>query len=128
MEYITLFFISLTASTILPVSSEATLYYYLHNDANWIYLLISAGVGNTLGSVINYFIGSKGINYLLENGKLSKKSYERSGGWSLMFSLMPIIGDPLTLIAGALKYPFVKFVIIVALAKFARYMAIILYI
>ncbi len=134
MEYITLFFVSFAASTILPVSSEATLYYYLHNGSDWLYLLLSAGIGNTLGSVLNYLIGIKGVDYLLDRGKLSAKSYERSeklfskwGGWSLLLSWMPVIGDPITLIAGALRYPFAKFVIIVAIAKFGRYIAIILF-
>ncbi len=134
MDYITLFIVSFAASTILPISSEATLYYYLHNGGDWLYLLISAGIGNTLGSIFNYFIGIKGIDYLLDRGKLSYKSYERServflkwGGWSLLLSWMPIIGDPITLIAGALRYPFVKFVIIVSISKFARYIAIILF-
>ncbi len=134
MDYITLFLVSFAASTILPISSEATLYYYLHNGDEWLYLLISAGIGNTLGSIFNYFIGIKGIDYLLDRGKLSYKSYERServflkwGGWSLLLSWMPIIGDPITLIAGALRYPFVKFVIIVSISKFARYIAIILF-
>ena len=134
MEYITLFFISFTASTILPVSSEATLYYYLHNGSNWLYLLLVAGIGNTLGSILNYFIGEKGVDYLLNSGKLSYKSYQRSknlfakwGGWSLLLSWVPIIGDPITLLAGALKYPFIKFLIIVTIAKFGRYIAIILF-
>ena len=133
MEYITLFIVSFAASTILPISSEATLYYYLHNGSNWVYLLLVAGIGNTLGSITNYIIGLKGIDYLLNSGKLSPKSYHQSqaifckwGGWSLLLSWVPIIGDPLTMLAGALKYPFLKFVIIVAIAKFARYIAIVL--
>lgn len=133
MEYITLFFVSFAASTILPVSSEATLYYYLHNGGDWLYLLLSAGAGNTLGSLLNYFIGIKGVDYLLNNGKLSLKSYQRSerifakwGGWSLLLSWVPFIGDPITLLAGALRYPFVKFLIIVAIAKFGRYTLILL--
>ena len=131
MDYLILFSISLLASTLLPISSEATLYYYLHNGDNWLYLLLSAGVGNTLGSIINYFIGKRGADYLIEKGKISQKSLIRSekifnrwGAWSLLLSWVPIIGDPITLFAGIMHYPFKKFVIFVAIAKFARYIVI----
>ena len=51
----------------------------------------------------------------------ARDSFSKYGGWTLLFSWMPIIGDPLTFIAGVLKYDFKWFVVIVALAKATRY-------
>jgi len=126
-----MFLSAFSASTILPISSEATLYYYLYNGYTPLILLSVAGLGNTLGSIINYYIGKKGVDYLLEKQKISPKSLKKSeeffdkwGGWSLLLSWMPIIGDPITLFAGVMHYPFIKFVILVAIAKFGRYLSI----
>ncbi len=37
---------------------------------------------------------------------------------------MPIIGDPITFIAGILKYDLKKFLFLVTLAKFGRYLVL----
>ncbi|OZA64578.1 MAG: hypothetical protein B7X78_05150, partial [Sphingomonadales bacterium 39-62-4] len=46
------------------------------------------------------------------------------GSWSLFLSWVPVIGDPLTLVAGILRTPFWKFVAVVTLAKAGRYIMI----
>ncbi len=134
MSYISLFFVALMAATILPISSEALLIYYLHDEKSAILLLIAAGVGNTLGSIINYYIGKKGSEYLIRKEKIStirlQKSeniFKRYGGYALLLSWLPIIGDPLTLVAGLLHYDIKKFIIFVAISKFGRYVLIIFF-
>ena len=128
MSYLILFAVAFAAATILPLSSEATLYYYLHAGANPWLLFLAAGSGNTLGALLNYWIGRKGTDWLLERGKISEERLKRSekffnrwGGWSLWLSWVPVIGDPLTLVAGVLHYDWRRFLLIVALAKFGRY-------
>ena len=132
MSYIYLFFVALMAATILPISSEALLIYYLQNDKYIVLLLITAGLGNTLGSIINYYIGKKGSEYLVKKEKISTARLQKSedifkkyGGYALLLSWMPIIGDPLTLVAGMLDYEIKQFIILVAISKFGRYMLII---
>ena len=134
MSYISLFFVALMAATILPISSEALLIYYLHDEKSAILLLIAAGVGNTLGSIINYYIGKKGSEYLIRKEKIStirlQKSediFKRYGGYALLLSWLPIIGDPLTLVAGLLHYDIKKFITFVAISKFGRYVLIIFF-
>ena len=132
VSYLILFFVSLGAATLLPISSEATLLYDLYEGYTpWI-LLLSAGTGNVLGSLFNYWIGRKGTDYLLSHGKISQeriikseKFFDRYGGFALLLSWVPVIGDPLTLIAGVLHYDFRKFLLIVAVAKFGRYLLLI---
>jgi membrane protein YqaA with SNARE-associated domain len=133
MPYLTIFIISFLSATILPLSSEATLLYYLHSGDNPYLLLLFAGFGNTIGSIVNYFLGLKGIDWLLKSNKISvdklqksQRIFNRYGGYSLLLSWLPIIGDPLTLVAGALKFNFKMFILIVAISKFGRYTIIIL--
>ena len=133
MSYLIIFIISLLSATILPISSEATFIYYLEDGKNSLYLLIFAGSGNTIGSIINYFIGERGVDWLIKSKKISTSRLEKSqnifnkyGKYSLLLSWLPIIGDPLTFIAGALKLDLKLFIILVALSKFGRYIIIIL--
>ena len=47
--------------------------------------------------------------------------YGRYGRWSLLLSWLPVIGDPLTLVAGIMREPLWRFMLIVTLAKTLRY-------
>lgn len=132
MAYITLFLVAFASATLLPMGSEALLLYDISRGyAVWILLLV-ASLGNTLGSMVNYWLGLKGEAYLEHKGYLShekmeraRASFDRYGGWTLLLSWVPIIGDPLTFIAGVLKYRFWWFVVIVAVAKATRYSVIV---
>ncbi|MEA3490879.1 MAG: YqaA family protein [Campylobacterota bacterium] len=132
MTYFILFSVSLLAATILPISSEATLLYYLNEGKSAWILLIVAGTGNVLGSIINYLIGKRGVDYLIDHKKITADRIEKSelffrkyGIFALLLSWVPIIGDPLTFVAGMLHYDFKKFVLIVSIAKFGRYLIVI---
>lgn len=54
----------------------------------------------------------------------AEKIYQKYGFWSLLLSWMPIIGDPITLIAGLMKENFWRFLLIVSIAKTGRYLFI----
>jgi membrane protein YqaA with SNARE-associated domain len=131
MVYLTLFFVAFVSATLVPMGSEALLIYDISEGyVVWLLWLV-ASVGNTLGSMVNYWLGLKGEVYLESRGYLSRekmasasRSFSRYGGWALLLSWMPIIGDPLTFIAGVLRYEFKWFVVIVAAAKAARYAVI----
>ena len=47
----------------------------------------------------------------------TQSTYQKYGYWSLLLSWVPIIGDPITLIAGLLKENFTRFILIVSIAK-----------
>lgn len=81
-----------------------------------------------MGSILNYYLGFKGEEFLekkriitKEKVKKYKKMFDKYGGYSLLLSWVPIIGDPITFIAGVLKYDLKKFILLVVLAKFLRY-------
>ncbi|MDM5270687.1 DedA family protein [Sulfurovum sp. zt1-1] len=128
MVYFTLFFIAFASATLLPMGSEALLVYDISEGYIVWLLWLVASVGNTLGSLVNYWLGLKGEAYLEKKGYLSKEKMQRAsrsfgkyGGWTLLLSWVPIIGDPLTFIAGVMRYEFKWFVVIVAVAKATRY-------
>ncbi|PHS39371.1 MAG: hypothetical protein COB07_06350 [Sulfurovum sp.] len=132
MVYITLFTVAFLSATLLPLGSEALLLYDISQNYSLYLLWIFATVGNTLGSMVNYWLGLKGEAYLERKGYLSAKKMEKSrkffdryGGGTLLLSWVPIIGDPLTFIAGVLRYNFKRFVLIVAVAKGLRYAIVI---
>jgi len=130
--YITLFTVAFLAATLLPLGSEALLLYDISQNYSLFLLWGFATLGNTLGSMVNYWLGLKGEAYLEKKGHLSAQKMEKArgffskfGGWTLLLSWVPIIGDPLTFVAGVLHYTFKWFVFIVAVAKGTRYAIII---
>jgi len=132
MEYLYLFLTAFISATLFPMGSEAVLLYDLSINLNIYFLLFFATLGNTLGSVVNYWLGFKGEEYLVEKKVLKEKKilkakqyFDKYGGYSLLLSWVPIIGDPITFIAGIVKYDFKKFVLLVLVAKGGRYLFII---
>ncbi len=131
---ISLFFSAFLAATLLPAQSELLLGALVlrAEHAPWV-LIVVAGVGNTLGSCVNWVLGRFCLRYqdarwfpVRESMRLRAEVwYGKYGRWSLLLSWAPIIGDPLTLVAGLLREPFVSFVLLVAVAKFVRYVFVV---
>ena len=133
MIYLILFITAFISATLFPLGSEALLIYDITQGYNIYLLLLFATLGNSLGSVVNYFLGLKGEEYLINKNLLNEKYilkaknyFDKYGGWSILFSWLPIIGDPITFVAGVLKYDFKKFLILVVVAKFSRYLFLVL--
>ena len=129
MVYFVLFLSAFVSATLFPFGSEALLVYDITQGYNIVLLLIFATIGNTLGSCVNYYLGLKGEefcekkNYLKrEKIEFYKKFFDTYGGFALLLSWVPLIGDPITFIAGILKYDLKKFLLLVLLAKFGRYL------
>ena len=129
--YGSLFIVAFLAATLLPAQSEIFLASLLYVGAHPYWLLIMvACLGNVLGSTVNWILGRYLVHFQdrswfpVKSEKLrqAEQWYQKYGRWSLLLSWMPVIGDPLTLIAGVLKEPFSSFLAIVAFAKLARYL------
>lgn len=130
--YAGLFLTALIAATILPMQSEAALVALLLADYPPLLLIGVASAGNILGSVINWLLG-RGIErfrharwFPASPAALDRAQgwYRRYGKWSLLLSWAPIIGDPLTVVAGVLREPFPAFLLLVAAAKVGRYVVL----
>lgn len=131
MTYLILFFSAFISATLFPLGSEALLIYDIKEGYNIYLLVLVATLGNTLGSVVNYYLGLKGEEYLVEKKLLNEKYitkskgyFDRFGSVCILFAWVPIIGDPITFVAGVLKYDFKKFLILVTISKFSRYLFI----
>lgn len=131
--YIGLFASAFLAATIFPAQSEALLVGLLVAGAQPPWLLVAvASVGNILGSAVNWALGrsielfSERRWFPMKGDKLDRACtrYRRWGKWSLLLSWVPIIGDPITLAAGFLREPLPMFLLLVAIAKTGRYVAL----
>ncbi|MBV4458181.1 DedA family protein [Pseudomonas sp. COR58] len=128
--YVGLFLAAFGAATLLPLQSEAALVGLLASDRYWLWgLLAVATAGNVLGSLVNWWLG-RGLERFQDRRWFpvsprhmdrARTHYRRFGRWSLLFSWLPVIGDPLTLVAGAMREPLARFLLIVTFAKGARY-------
>ena len=128
-----LFIAAFVAATLLPMQSEAALVAALLAGAWPPWLLVAvAGLGNVLGSLVNWGLGL-GIDrfrdrpwFPVSPAALDRAGawYRRFGKWSLLGSWLPIVGDPLTVVAGVLREPLPVFLALVTLAKVGRYLAL----
>ncbi len=135
MELLTLFFSGFTSSTLLPGSSEA-LFVYLLLQQSWpVWLLIIiVGTANSLGGMSNWLIGllirrgllkDRGSKQNENKHRLRAERWlEQHGAPILFFSFLPVIGDPLCLVAGLIKINGLKSLLYISLGKFFRYIAI----
>ena len=128
-----LFSTSFAAATLLPGSSEAVLIAILADGSIPLTLaVIVATLGNTLGSCVNWGLGRFSSRFHdkawfpLKGEQFDRYQawYAKWGIWSLFASWVPIIGDPLTVIAGFARTPLQIFTTIVLIAKLVRYLAI----
>ena len=127
-----LFCLSFLASTLIPLGSEWLLVALLIKGHDQTMTVLAATVGNTLGAWTTYLIGMWGSSFILFN-ILRMKDHERLraeilfkryGAWSLLFSWLPVIGDPLCLVGGILRVRPVQFLALVFCGKLARYVAV----
>tara|TARA_B110000211_G_C13803800_1_gene431762 strand:+ start:157 stop:576 length:420 start_codon:yes stop_codon:yes gene_type:complete len=132
-EYFLLFVLSFLSATILPLSSELTLVSLLNERTyNSFLLIFAASLGNVLGSAFNWMLGyyllkykdKKWFPFKKNQINTASKRFRKFGIWSLLFAWVPVIGDPLTLIAGILKVNFLLFLALVTFGKISRYIFI----
>jgi membrane protein YqaA with SNARE-associated domain len=131
VAYLSLFLTSFASATLLPGGSEALFLYLLSEHHQPILLLLFATLGNTLGSFTNYILGKYATDFAQRKHYMKQKWIDKAtalfdtyGFWTLWFSWLPIIGDPLTFVAGIAHYSWRKFLLIVLCAKFLRYLFI----
>jgi len=133
MAYVSLFFSALVAATVFPAQSEMVLVYLVQQAAHPVWaLVVVASIGNVLGAVINYALGYsvhrfKDRRWFPASPKQMDRAqafYAKWGRYSLLASWVPIIGDPITVVAGVLRDRFLVFLILVAIAKSGRYVVL----
>lgn len=122
LGYIGLFISSFLAATILPLSSEVVLAALLVTGLSPFALIIVATTGNVLGALTNYALGywasmgviKKWLKMSEEEFVRAEQRFKKYGMFSLCFAWVPIIGNPLTVMAGILRIRMFWFFLLVS--------------
>ncbi len=129
---IALFGVSFLAATVLPIASEWLLAVLVVRHIDLTAAVTVATLGNTLGAVTTWAIGMWGGMWVMRRWLRISDSdriraeqwYGRWGSWSLLLAWVPVVGDPLCLVGGLLKIPLMRFALLVAMGKGARYLIV----
>lgn len=125
-----LFGSALLSSTLFPGGSEALLLYRIDQGADPLASVLTATAGNVLGSLITYGMGRFGRQAVPDDGRAARQIaraerwFRRFGRPSLLLAWLPVVGDPLCLVAGVLRVGLTSFLLLVTLGKLARYAAL----
>lgn len=130
--YLGLFVITFLSASLLPLASELFVLAMRALHFNYIWIILVATAGSTLGGVFNYYIGAVGRDFVLAKyvdmeGKAWNRAtswYQRWGPISLFWSWVPIVGDPLTAVAGTFHLPLHIFLFWVTLGKGLRFVVL----
>ncbi|CAN5221490.1 YqaA family protein [soil metagenome] len=123
------FIISFVSATLLPLGSEPAVFAVVKANADlfWPVILV-ATLGNTLGGIVDYWIGFGAKEFKGPKTLIGKERENRWFGWlgkfgakMMLLAWLPAIGDPLCTVAGWLKLPFWPCVLYMAIGKFLRY-------
>ncbi|NPA60570.1 MAG: DedA family protein [Epsilonproteobacteria bacterium] len=127
MAEFSLFISAFLAATILPFSSELALLGAISSGMGKLDAVLFASFGNILAIALNYLLGfflyektHKKLN-ISKFGRKSLKLGHNYGYYALLLSWLPLIGDPLTLVAGVVRLNFIKFIIIAGILRIIRY-------
>ncbi|MFC1837981.1 YqaA family protein [Thermodesulfobacteriota bacterium] len=132
--YLGLFVVCFLAATLIPLGSEIFVTTMVLSGYNpWVIFSI-ATTGNTLGSIINYYVGKYGTDFIFsryirvdsEKRRKMERMYLKWGSPALFFAWAPIIGDPLTVVAGGFNLKLHVFAFWVVLGKAFRYTLVIM--
>lgn len=123
------------AATLLPIPSEV-MFVALVTDhhSSLVRLWIFATLGNVAGALCNWVLGRLFRHYQDRrwfpfNRRTIEKAqqrFARHGAWWLLLAWLPVIGDPLTFVAGVLRISLPLFLLLVTLGKGGRYLVLIL--
>lgn len=133
MAYLSLFITAFLAATLLPLSSEVVAAGLVYQGINLYGVWLVATFGNTLGSCVNWWLGGALLRFQdrrwfpVSPKQLARAQarFQRLGKASLLLAWVPIIGDPLTVIAGVMRVAFWPFVALVFIGKAARYAVVV---
>ncbi len=130
--YVVMFVAAFGAATLLPIPSEVVLAAQIKAGSASVFgLVVAATIGNVGGALFNWWLGRSLRHYenrtwfpFTPQGIARASSiFQRWGVWTLLLSWLPVVGDPLTLVAGLLRVRLAAFIPLVTIGKAARYIA-----
>jgi len=128
-----LFLTAFVAATFFPAQSEALLAGLILTSSIPVWgLVLTASIGNILGACVNWLLG-RSIEYFKDRAwfpvkekalRRAQERYTAHGRWILLLSWVPVIGDPITIVAGVMREKFHVFLLLVTVAKTGRYIVL----
>ncbi len=131
---VALFVVSFIAGTIIPLSSEAALLAGIAAGVPRVEALVACSLGNCLACGVNYYLGlfvREKMQRKVEqsrSGRTTLSWMKRYGAWSLLGSWLPLVGDPLTIVAGLADIRLWVFVAVVFPLRILRYVAVLVFV
>ena len=125
-----LFMWSFLAATVLPLGSEGPLVVYVRSYGQFVVPVLVATAGNYLGACTTYWLGGRAARALGKGREAaagdsrSARLLRRFGPPALLLSWVPLLGDALVALAGAVRMPFGAFSLWTAAGKALRYAAV----
>lgn len=122
-----LFLSAFLAATILPFSSEVALVGAVELGMGKHDALVYASLGNCLAVLVNYLLGYflyQIMHDRIQASKTGTKAYailHKYGYFALVLSPLPIIGDPITIVAGLIRLNIFWFICITFSLRIFRY-------
>ena len=129
MDYLALFVSAFAAATLLPLASEVPLALIVRARGDILWPVVVASAGNVLGACTTYAL-ARGVIRLggdraegLERRRAADL-VRRHGAPALLLSWVPVLGDGLVLVAGAVRVPFARFLLFTTAGKVLRYVVV----
>lgn len=121
--------LSFLSGTVVPIASEVLLVIFLGLGLNAVGITLVAALGNTLGGITCFMLGSlANKEWLLKFFRVPEKQMRRAdriiqkyGYWAAALSFVPALGEALLITLGILRVDKVKVVIVMAAGKLIRY-------
>lgn len=117
-----LFFGSLIAATLVPVSSELMLFAVLRLHPELLAPALAVAIaGNTLGGMVSYGMG----RFIPHREPVRHEAWlRRVGEPALLLAWLPLLGDGLCLAAGWMRLDWRRCLLYMAAGKAARYLVV----
>lgn len=130
--YLGSFLAALLAGSILPFSSELVLVALLQTELNPVWLILWTTLGNTLGGMTCYWIGTLGkMEWIHKYFKVKEEKINRfhkflqgKGAVMAIFTCLPYAGEPIAICLGLMRSNVVATATFMFLGKLIRYVIV----
>ena len=117
------------SGSIVPITSEVLLVFFLRIGLNPLFLTLVATLGNTIGGFGCYLMGMladkdrafKMFKITPRRMQRADKIIQRYGYWAALISFVPVLGETLLVLLGVMRVSWWKMALVMAAGKLVRY-------
>lgn len=127
--YLGMGMLAFLSGSIVPITSEVLLVFFLSIGLNAVLLTLVAAFGNTLGGITCFLAGMiADKEKVLKMFKITPRRMQRAdriiqkyGYWAASISFVPVLGETLLVMLGVMRVSWWKVVAVMAVGKLIRY-------